>query len=54
MIEFLDAFADVLLYPMDPSGLDLAENPLILSCLAVLIGLSVLRIVKEVFYALLR
>lgn len=54
MFEFLDVFGEVLFFPVNPAGLDLAENPLILSCLAVLIGLAVLRTVKGVFYGLIR
>ena len=44
MFEFLDVFGEVLFFPVNPAGLDLAENP----------GLAVLRTVKGVFYGLIR
>lgn len=52
-MEFLDLLFDVMFYPLDPANLVLDENPLVLSCLVILIGLAVVHIFWRVYYGLL-
>lgn len=52
-MEFFELFADVLLYPLDPANLVLEDNPLVLSCLAVLVGMSIFGVLRCVYVKLL-
>lgn len=53
MIDFLDLLFDVMFYPLDPANLALQDNPLVLSCLAVLIGLAVMNLFGRICHGLL-
>ena len=52
-MEFLALLFDVMFYPLDPANLALQENPLVLSCLAVLIGLAVMNLFGRICHGLL-
>ncbi len=49
-MEFLDFLFDVMFYPLDPVNLVLEENPLVLSCLTILIGMSIAGILMRCFH----
>lgn len=51
-MEFLDLLFDIFFYPLDPANLILEENPLVLSCLAVLVGMSVFGVFRRCYAAL--
>ena len=52
-MEFFELFGDVLLYPLDPTNLVLEDNPLVLSCLTVLIGMAVVGMIRGVYVKML-
>lgn len=53
MMDFLSLLFDVMFYPLDPANLVLQENPLVLSCLAVLVGLAVISLFGRICHGLL-
>lgn len=53
IIEFLDLFIDVFFYPLDPLNLVLEDNPLVLICLVVLIGMSIIGLFRRCYVKLL-
>lgn len=53
VFEFLDLFIAVLFYPVDPATYLLEENPFMLICLVVLIGMAIVGIFRRVYVALL-
>ena len=50
MNDFIAAFFDVLLFPMDPVNLDIENNPIMLILLMVVIGIGVVGIYKRLIY----
>ena len=53
MIEFLNLFMDVFLYPMSPEVNSLAENPLAAGMVCILIGLGFPAILFRIFISIL-
>lgn len=53
-MEFLDLFIDVFFFPLDPVNLSLEDNPLVLSCLVILIGMSVFGVLRGAYVRMVR
>lgn len=49
-MDFFDLFGDVLFYPLTVP-VDIVDNPLLLSCTCVLIGLSVAGTFLKIYHA---
>lgn len=54
IFEFLDLFIHVLFYPLDPVTMMLDENPFLLICLVVLVGMSIFGVFRGIYVKLLR
>lgn len=52
MIELLQSFMDVFLWPMDPANLDLDNNPIMLCLTAILLGIGISRVLFDVLRGL--
>jgi len=51
MDDFLSAFFDVFLYPVNPEFLSFEDNPVMLLLCMVLIGMGITGIVRRFFFA---
>lgn len=51
MIEFLQLFSDVFLYPLDPQYLDLENNPLYAVMICVLLGCGLAYLLRRLICA---
>ena len=49
MIEFLELFGEIFLYPLNPEYLDLSNNPLYAVMIAVLLGCGLVYLVRRLF-----
>lgn len=49
MIEFLDAFSDVFLWPVDPQNLNLENNPVMIVLSTILVAMGIVRILRMIF-----
>ncbi len=50
MIDFLNLFADVFLFPLDPVNLNFDDNVVMISLSAVLLGMGIVRLFREVLW----
>lgn len=47
MIEFLDLFMDVFLFPIDPVNLDFENNPIMICLTCILVGMGISRMLFD-------
>lgn len=52
-MEFFELFGDILLFPLN-SGIGLEDDPLVLSCCCILIGMAVVGITRRCLYGFIR
>ena len=49
MIEFLDAFSDVFLWPVDPQNLNFENNPVMIVLSTILVTMGIVRVLRMIF-----
>lgn len=49
MIEFLELFGEIFLYPLDPQYIDLENNPLYAVMICVLIGSGLVYLLRRLW-----
>lgn len=50
MSDFVTAFFDVLLFPMDPVNVDIENNPIMIILLMIIIGMGIVGLFKRLVY----
>ena len=54
MLDFLQAFVDVFLYPIDPQNLNFENNPVMIALSAILIGVGLVRVFRDLYRGILK